>query len=65
VYPQVHRLFCCFASAHNRGRAANFTNTTFAKPELAVNTLRKAKFVNASLPNTRFVQITKFSEDLF
>jgi hypothetical protein len=46
VYTQFYRLFVVSHSiAHNRGRAANFTNTTFAKRELAVNTLGKVKSV--------------------
>jgi hypothetical protein len=48
---------------HNRGRAANFTNTTFSKQELTVNTLRKAKFVK-TLSSTRFVQNAKSNQDL-
>jgi hypothetical protein len=40
------------STAHNRGRAADFTNITFSKREFAANTLRKAKFVKTSLPNT-------------
>jgi hypothetical protein len=44
VNTQIHSL--CVAShstAHNYGRVVNFTDTTFAKEELAVNTLRKVK----------------------
>jgi hypothetical protein len=48
---------------HNCGRAANFTDTTFAKPELAVNTLLKVKSVKTTLSNTHFVQITKSNQD--
>jgi hypothetical protein len=69
VYTQVHRLFIClfvcwFSAAHNRGRAAKFAVTSFAKRELAVNTLRKVKSVKTFLTNTRFVPITKSNEDL-
>jgi hypothetical protein len=65
VYTQVTACFyVCHSTAHIRGRAANFTDTTFAKWELAVNTLREVKSVKATLSNTRFVQITKSNQDL-
>jgi hypothetical protein len=54
----------CHNTAHNHGRAPNFTDTTFAKRELALNTLSKVKSVKAALSNTLFVQITKSSQDL-
>jgi hypothetical protein len=45
-HTQFHRLFVVSHSiAHNRGRAANFTDTTFAKRELAVNSARKVKSI--------------------
>jgi hypothetical protein len=53
-----------YSTAHNRGRAANFTDTTFAKRELATKTLRKAKSVKTTLSSIRFVQITKSNQDL-
>jgi hypothetical protein len=44
VYTQFRRFFVVsHSTAHNRGRSANFTDTTFAKRELAVTTLRKVK----------------------
>jgi hypothetical protein len=59
VYTQIHRLFVApHSTAHNRGRAETFT-----KRELAVNTLRKVKSVLSTLSNTRFVEITKSSQD--
>jgi hypothetical protein len=61
-------LTACFnvshRTAHTRGRGANFTDTTSAKRELAVNILRKVKSVKTTLSSTRFVQITKSSQDL-
>jgi hypothetical protein len=39
------------STANNRGRAANFTDTTFSKWEFAVTTLS----------STRFVQITAYN----
>jgi hypothetical protein len=44
VYNEIHRL--CFRTA------LNFTDTTLAKRELAVNTLRKLKSVKTTLSNT-------------
>jgi hypothetical protein len=44
--------------------AANFTDSTFAKRELAVTTLRKVKSVKIAVPNTLFVQITESNQDL-
>jgi hypothetical protein len=65
VYIQARRLFCYFGhTAHNRCRAANFTDTTFTKRELVVNALRKVKSVKTTLCNTPFVQITKSNQDL-
>jgi hypothetical protein len=65
VYTQIHRLFLIsHSTAHSRGRAANITDTTFAKRELAVNTPHEVKSIKATLSNTRFVQITKSSQDL-
>jgi hypothetical protein len=66
VYTQVHRLFvgllaCLFSphsTAHTRGRAAKFAITTFAKRELALNTLHKVQTVKTTLSNTRFIPIT-------
>jgi nitrate reductase alpha subunit len=45
VYTLIHILFFpSHSTAHNRGRAANFTDNIFAKRELSVNTLRKVNF---------------------
>jgi hypothetical protein len=46
-YTQICRLFLAsHSTAHSRGRAANFIETTTAaKRELTVNTLHKLKFV--------------------
>jgi hypothetical protein len=52
------------STEHNHGRKANFTDTAFAKRELAVNTLRKVKSVNTTLSNISFIHITKSKEDL-
>jgi hypothetical protein len=52
------------STAHNRGRKANFINTTFTKWELTVNTLHKVKPVVTTLATTRFVHITRFNHDL-
>jgi hypothetical protein len=52
------------STAHNHGWAADFTNGTFAKCDLAVNTLREVKPVKTILSNARFVHITKSSQDL-
>jgi hypothetical protein len=54
----------CDSTAHSRGRAANFIDTTFAKREWAVNSLRKVKSVKTTLSDTRFFQITKSHQDL-
>jgi hypothetical protein len=58
----------CFIVLHNTennlGQAAIFTDTTFAKRELAVKTLRKVESVKTILSNTRFIQITKSNENL-
>jgi hypothetical protein len=46
VYTQIYRLFVALHSTvHSHCRAANFTETTFTKPELAVNILHKVKFI--------------------
>jgi hypothetical protein len=47
-----------FVVSHNRCRTANFTDITFAKRKLALNTLRKVKSVRTTQSNTRFFQIT-------
>jgi hypothetical protein len=57
-------LIVSHSTAHQRGRTANFTDTTFAKRELAVNTLRKVKAIKTTLSTTRFVQVTKSNQDL-
>jgi hypothetical protein len=58
------KFAACFvishSSTHNSGRAANFTDTTFAKREFAVNT----KSVKTTLSNTHFLQITKSNQDV-
>jgi hypothetical protein len=63
------KFTACFdispSTAYACGRAANFTDNIFAKRELHMNTQRKVKFVKTTLSDTRFVQITKSSEDLF
>jgi hypothetical protein len=65
VYTQVHRLFVPSPSAaHTRGGAANFAVITFAKRELALSSLRKAKPVKTALSNMRFVQITYLEDNL-
>jgi hypothetical protein len=54
----VHSSFVVsHSTAHNRGRAVNFTDTTFAKRELAVKTLRKVKSVKTTPSTTRVSQI--------
>jgi hypothetical protein len=62
------KFTACFHVSHNiahiHDRAANFTNTTFAKRKLAMNTLCKAKTVKTTLSNTHFIQITKSNQDL-
>jgi hypothetical protein len=62
------KLTICFdvlhSTVHTPGLVANFTNTTFAKQELALNTLRKVKSVKTTLSNTLFIQITKSNQDL-
>jgi hypothetical protein len=50
--------------AHTRSQAANFTDATFVKRELAANALRKVKFVKTGLSKTLFIQITKSNQDL-
>jgi hypothetical protein len=52
------------SSAHTRSWAANFTNTTLAKLELAMYKLCKVKFIETTLSNRHFVQITKSNQDL-
>jgi hypothetical protein len=52
------------SAAHTRGPAANFTSTTFAKREFAVNTLLKMKSVKTTLSNKCVVQFTKYNQDL-
>jgi hypothetical protein len=47
---------------HNRGQAAIFADSTFAKWELAVNTLHKMKSVKTTLSNTDFILITKSNQ---
>jgi hypothetical protein len=57
-------FFFLHSTAHNHGWAANFTNGTFAKCDLAVNTLHEVKPVKTTLPNACFVHIPKSSQDL-
>jgi hypothetical protein len=45
------------STAHTCCRAANFTDTSSAKRELFMNTVRKAWSMKTTLPSTRFVQI--------
>jgi hypothetical protein len=59
VYTRIYRLFfASLGTEHNHGRAANSTDTTFARRELAVNTLLKLNSVKSTLSNRRFVQVT-------
>jgi hypothetical protein len=62
------KLVVCFDVSHSaaqtHGLAANVTDTTFAKQELAVSTLRKVMSLKATLSNMFFTQITKSNEDL-
>jgi hypothetical protein len=53
------------STAHNRWWTVNFTHATYAKQELAVNTLCKVKSVKPALFNTCFVQITKLCGSLY
>jgi hypothetical protein len=65
VYTQIHRFFVAsHSTVHNRSRVASFTDTTFAKRELAVNTLCKVKSVKTTLSSTRSVHIAKLNQDL-
>jgi hypothetical protein len=50
VYTQATTYFDLDSTAHTHGQVANFTNTTFVKQELAVNTLREVKSVKALCP---------------
>jgi hypothetical protein len=52
------------STVHSHGQVGNFIDTTFAKWELAMNTLHEVNSIKTSLSNTRFVQITKSSQDL-
>jgi hypothetical protein len=62
------KFTACFdvshSTTHTCGQAANFTDTAFAKLELAMNTQHKVMTVKTTLSSTRFVQITKFNENL-
>jgi hypothetical protein len=49
---------------HSRGQAANFTDTTVAKQEFALNTRRKVKCIKTTLSNKRFFHITKSNQNL-
>jgi hypothetical protein len=55
-------LIACFdvlhSIVHTCGQAADFTDTAFAKWELAVNMLHKVKSVKTTLSNTCFIQNT-------
>jgi hypothetical protein len=66
VYTQVHRLFLFFphSAAHTLGGAVNFAVTTYAKLELAVNTLSNEKSVKTTRSNTRFFPISKYKQDM-
>jgi hypothetical protein len=50
VYTQSTRFDVSHSTVHTRDRAANITDNTFTKRELAMNTLRKVK----SLKTTPF-----------
>jgi hypothetical protein len=50
-------LIIYYSTEDTRGRAANFTDTTFSKREFDVKTLRKTKSVKTTLFNTRFLFI--------
>jgi hypothetical protein len=54
----------CFDISHTCSQVENFTDTTSAKWEVAMNTPHKVKPVKTTLSNTCFVQITKFNQDL-
>jgi hypothetical protein len=64
----ILKFTACFdvshSTAHTRGQEANFTNTTFAKRELVMNTLHKVMSIKTTLSNTSFVQITKSNQGL-
>jgi hypothetical protein len=50
------------STAHIRGQATNFADTTFAKQESVVDTLCKVKSVKATSFITLFLEITKSEE---
>jgi hypothetical protein len=52
------------STAHTCGPEANFTNNTSIKLELAMNTLRKVKYVKTTLSNIRLIQIAKSNQEL-
>jgi hypothetical protein len=57
-------LVVSHSTAHTCCRANNFTDISFAKRDLAVNTLRKVKSVKTTPSNGRFVHISKSIQDL-
>jgi hypothetical protein len=58
------RFVVLHSTANNRGWVANFTGSTFAKWELAMNTLHEVKSVKTTLSKTCFFQMTKSNQDL-
>jgi hypothetical protein len=65
VYTQVPHFFCCFTQhCAQPWLGSKLHRYRFAKWELAMNTPHKAKSVETTLSNTRFVQIAKSDQEL-